>query len=83
MTKSHTVDGLISQEINVQHNSWGRIYVQNRYRPDIRSFTADRIVILQHGATYGSTAFETRLSGLSWMDYLALHGFDVYCIVVV
>src|SRR5262249_10047776 len=32
-----------------------------------------------HGATYpASTAFDLKLDGLSWMDYIATRGYDVY-----
>jgi pimeloyl-ACP methyl ester carboxylesterase len=34
-----------------------------------------------HGATYpASTAFDLPLGGLSWMDYIAGRGFDVWCL---
>src|SRR6202008_1637576 len=32
-----------------------------------------------HGATYpASTAFDLQLGGMSWMDYIAARGYDVY-----
>ena len=32
-----------------------------------------------HGATYpASTAFDLKLDGLSWMEYIAARGYDVY-----
>ena len=34
-----------------------------------------------HGATYpAETAFDLKLNGLSWMDYIAQHGYDVYLV---
>jgi pimeloyl-ACP methyl ester carboxylesterase len=34
-----------------------------------------------HGATYpAETAFDLELNGLSWMDYIAQHGYDVYLV---
>ena len=42
-------------------------------------FPAERTVVLVHGATYSSgSLFDVRLGGLSFMDHLALEGFDVY-----
>jgi pimeloyl-ACP methyl ester carboxylesterase len=71
---------LIGEDLALQFAPWGRIHVRNK-RPDgIEEFRSDRIVILQHGATYGSAAFDMRFEGLSWMDYLAARGFDTYCL---
>ncbi|MFC7541689.1 alpha/beta hydrolase [Siccirubricoccus deserti] len=40
----------------------------------------DRTVLFVHGATYPAhTAFDLPLGGLSWMDYIAGRGFDVWC----
>jgi pimeloyl-ACP methyl ester carboxylesterase len=42
-------------------------------------FRSDRILLFVHGATYPSeTAFDLQLDGLSWMDYIAKRGWDVY-----
>ncbi len=71
---------LIGEDLFVEDAKWGRIYVRNKRPADVDSFAADRIVIFQHGATYGSTAFDMAFSGLSWMDYAAARGFDTYCL---
>jgi pimeloyl-ACP methyl ester carboxylesterase len=43
------------------------------------SFRAERTVVYVHGATYpASTAFDLKLDGLSWMEYIAARGYDVY-----
>jgi pimeloyl-ACP methyl ester carboxylesterase len=43
------------------------------------AFRADRTVLYVHGATYpSSTAFDLPLGGMSWMDYIAERGYDVY-----
>ncbi|MFT5390380.1 MAG: pimeloyl-ACP methyl ester carboxylesterase [Gammaproteobacteria bacterium] len=73
-------DGLINEAFQVEHEVWGRVYVRNTRRRDMVEFSPRNIVILQHGATYGSSAFELPFGGLSWMDYLALRGFDAYCL---
>ncbi|MGI9424329.1 MAG: alpha/beta hydrolase, partial [Hyphomicrobiaceae bacterium] len=71
---------LIGEDLVVDHPNWGQIYVRNK-RPEMAgTFAAGRTVILQHGATYGATAFDLAFGGLSWMDYLAARGFDAYCL---
>jgi pimeloyl-ACP methyl ester carboxylesterase len=49
----------------------------------MKSFTSDRIVLFVHGSSYpAETSFDLPLDGLSWMDYIAQHGFDVYLLDV-
>jgi pimeloyl-ACP methyl ester carboxylesterase len=44
---------------------------------------SDRVLLYVHGATYpAETAFDLELNGLSWMDYIAEHGYDVYLVDV-
>ena len=56
-----------------------QLYVRNK-RPDgVTQFKSDRILLFVHGATYSSEAsFDLPLDGLSWMDYIAQRGWDVY-----
>lgn len=55
------------------------IFVRNKHQAGIKKFGPDRTLVFVHGATYpASTAFDLPLGGLSWMDYLAQKGFDVY-----
>src|SRR5579871_1968686 len=43
------------------------------------TFRPERTVLFVHGSTYpASPAFDLELGGLSWMDYIAQHGYDVY-----
>ena len=43
------------------------------------SFSEDRIVLYIHGSTQASeTTFDLALDGISWMDDLAKHGWDVW-----
>lgn len=40
-----------------------------------------RTLLFVHGATYPAhTAFDLPLAGVSWMDYIAGRGFDVWCL---
>lgn len=56
-----------------------RIYARNKRLASLTSFTPQRTVVFVHGATYPSeTSFDLPLSGLSWMDYIAQRGYDVW-----
>jgi pimeloyl-ACP methyl ester carboxylesterase len=35
---------------------------------------------MMHGASYPGTAFDLPVGGMSWMDYMAARGFDVYAL---
>ena len=55
------------------------IYARNKRPADMRAFRPERTVLFVHGATYPAhTTFDLRLDGLSWMDYIAARGYDVY-----
>lgn len=71
---------LTGKDLFVESPDWGPIYVRNKHPTGVDEFAPGRIVIMQHGATYGSAAFDLPFAGLSWMDYIASRGFDVYCI---
>ena len=59
------------------------IYVRNKRPADMTAFRPERTVLYVHGATYpASTAFDLALDGLSWMDYIAARGYDVYLLDV-
>jgi len=59
------------------------LYVRNKHPAGMTHFTPERTVVFVHGATYpAETAFDLRLDGFSWMDYIARRGFDVYLLDV-
>jgi len=56
-----------------------QLYVRNKLPDGVTQFKSERILLFVHGATYPSeTAFDLQLEGLSWMDYIAQRGWDVY-----
>jgi pimeloyl-ACP methyl ester carboxylesterase len=58
-----------------------RIYIRNTHPSDMKAFRADRTVLFIHGETYPAEAtFDLKLGGVSWMDYVAGRGFDVYMV---
>ena len=71
---------LVSEDMMVKSSDPGiEIFVRNKRPADMTSFRAERTVIYVHGATYpASTAFDLQLDGMSWMDYIASRGYDVY-----
>ncbi|MBL8382527.1 MAG: alpha/beta fold hydrolase [Burkholderiales bacterium] len=59
------------------------IAVRNKHPAALRAFAPERTVIYLHGATYPAAAsFDLPLGGLSWMDYIAGRGYDVYLLDV-
>src|SRR6266511_6377702 len=55
------------------------LYVRNKHPQGVKKFAGERVLLYVHGATYPSeTAFDLKLNGLSWMDYIASRGYDVW-----
>ncbi|MFL1462715.1 alpha/beta hydrolase [Roseococcus sp. DSY-14] len=55
------------------------LFLRNKRPEGMAAFTPGRTVLMVHGATYPAhTAFDLPLGGLSWMDYIAGRGFDVW-----
>ncbi len=60
-----------------------QLYVRNKRPRDLTTFSAENVVLFVHGATYpAETSFDLQLDGLSWMDYIASRGYDVYMVDV-
>ncbi len=77
MTKTLHAD-IVGEDLRLPHPQWGEIFVRNRRPAGVSAFSPERIVVMQHGATYGGSAFDIPFGGLSWMEYLAARGFDAY-----
>ena len=57
------------------------LYVRNKHPQGVNAFANEKILLYVHGSTYPSeTAFDLQLNGMSWMDYIASHGYDVYLV---
>jgi len=57
------------------------LYVRNKHPEDMTTVAGDKVLLFVHGATYpAETAFDLPLNGMSWMDYIARHGYDVYLV---
>lgn len=60
-----------------------QIQVRNKRPASLTRFSPERTVLFVHGATYPShTSFDLQLDGMSWMDFIASHGYDVWLLNV-
>lgn len=58
-----------------------RLYVREKRPEGVQKFGPEKILLFVHGSTYpAETAFDLPLNGISWMDYIAQHGYDVYLV---
>ena len=75
------VPALVTEHLTVPSDTPGiQLYVRNKRQKDLK-LSPERILLYVHGATYPSeTAFDLQLDGMSWMDYIAAHGWDVYLV---
>jgi pimeloyl-ACP methyl ester carboxylesterase len=56
----------------------GEMFLRSK-RPEGAAASPSRTLLFCHGATYPAhTAFDLPLAGVSWMDYIAARGFDVW-----
>ena len=72
---------VVTEQVQVPSDTPGIVlHVRNKHPRD-RAATAGKVLLYVHGATYpASTAFDLRLDGMSWMDYIAAHGWDVWLV---
>ena len=75
---------LATEEMMVKSPDAGiEIYVRNKRPVGMTTFRSDRTLLFVHGATYPAhAAFDLRLGEYSWMEYIALRGYDVYLLDV-
>ncbi len=73
---------LVTEEFMVPTADAGiSLYVRNKHPAGLKAVGSDKILLYVHGATYpAETAFDLKLNGLSWMDYIAQRGYDVYLV---
>ena len=73
---------LVTEEFMIPAGDAGiELFLRNKRPENLTAFSPARTVLFVHGATYPAhTAFDLPLGGLSWMDYIAGQGFDVWCL---
>jgi pimeloyl-ACP methyl ester carboxylesterase len=71
---------IVAEEFMIPSGDPGiEIFLRNK-RQEGAAARPDRTLLFVHGETFpASTAFDLPLGGLSWMDYIAGRGFDVWC----
>ena len=72
---------LISEDFMIASDTPGiELYIRNK-RPEGHRPSSGNTVLFVHGATYPSeTSFDLELDGISWMDYISAHGWNVYLV---
>ncbi|HEV7817317.1 MAG TPA: alpha/beta fold hydrolase [Janthinobacterium sp.] len=73
---------IVMQEFMVPASDPGiQLYVRNKRLKGLTRFAPEKILLYVHGSTYpAETSFDLNLNGMSWMDYIAQHGYDVYMV---
>jgi pimeloyl-ACP methyl ester carboxylesterase len=55
------------------------LFLRNKRRADLTRFSAERTLLIVHGGSQAvEVTFDLRLDGLSWADYIAARGWDVW-----
>src|SRR5262245_38770871 len=81
--------GALAEEVKLETESYRipsadpgiELYIRNKHPAGVTSFSADKILLFVHGATYpAETSFDLPLGGRSMMDYIAGQGWDVYLV---
>jgi pimeloyl-ACP methyl ester carboxylesterase len=59
------------------------LHLRHKRLAHVKKFSGERTLLLMHGATFSSgSLFDARVGGASFMDQLAVGGFDVYAVDV-
>ena len=76
-----TLPALVTEDFYIPSDTPGiELFIRNKH-PRQLAVSPGRVLLYVHGATYpASTAFDLQLDGMSWMDYIAAHGWDVYLV---
>ena len=75
---------LVTEEFMIDAAEPGtKLYVRNKHPENMQGFAPERTLLFVHGArTPAEVTFDLPLEGLSWMDYVARRGWDVYLVDV-
>jgi len=75
---------IIFEDNHIESDTAGiTLYVRNKRHRSLTRFTPERTIVMVHGATFSSgSLYDVRLGGMSFMDYLAAQGFDVFAVDV-
>jgi pimeloyl-ACP methyl ester carboxylesterase len=73
--------GVTLEEFQVTSAPGIQLYLRNKRQEGAAAARADRIVLCVHDGSFpASTSFDLPAGGVSWMDYMAGRGFDVWSV---
>ncbi|WP_369722155.1 alpha/beta hydrolase [Bradyrhizobium sp. LLZ17] len=75
---------LVVEDLMIPSDTAGiSLHLRNKRKATLKTFSAEQTILMMHGATYSSgSLFDAPLGGVSFMDYLAGHGYDVFALDV-
>ena len=81
-TARHAERELVTESYLIESGDPGiQLFIRNKHTAGMTEFRSERTLLYVHGATQAaSSTFDLQLDGLSWMDYIARHGYDVYLV---
>ncbi|WP_042338447.1 alpha/beta hydrolase [Paraburkholderia ferrariae] len=86
MSQTYIANGtkLVFEELRVETGTPGiDLYVRNKRPVSLTTFTPERTIVMVHGATFSSgSLYDVPFNGVSFVDYLAAAGYDVYALDV-
>ena len=86
MSQNILINGteVIFEELRVATSTPGiDLYVRNKRPAGLKTFTPERTIVMVHGATFSSgSLYDVPFNGMSFIDYLAAAGYDVYALDV-
>jgi pimeloyl-ACP methyl ester carboxylesterase len=73
---------IVEQEFMIPASDPGiQLYVREKHLKGLTKFPSNKVLLFVHGSTYAAeTTFDLELNGMSWMDYIARDGYDVYLV---
>lgn len=75
---------IVAEDLMIPSDTPGiSLHLRNKRPAALKTFSAERTILMMHGATYSSgSLFDVPLGGSSFMDHLAGHGYDVFALDV-
>lgn len=77
-------DNIVFEEHRIPSDTEGiDLYVRNKRPKGLGRFTPEKTIVMVHGATFSSgSLYDVPFGGMSFMDYLADGGYDVFAVDV-
>jgi pimeloyl-ACP methyl ester carboxylesterase len=75
---------IVIEDVMIPSDTAGiSLHLRNKRPASLKTFSAERTILMMHGATYSSgSLFDVPLGGVSFMDHLAAQGYDVFALDV-